>query len=122
MKKSLLLVAMTLCLGATTQAKAETYKYTCTLVNDFDDWSVRVGDHQADFFDNDGNCILKRTGAAGKPTYDRTEDCNSDQKVSFVFNQEKMTAQLKFPDGLETDGGTKSFLKMTCSEGAYQDQ
>ncbi len=114
MKYLLLIFSLATCL-----AQAETYDYTCTLVNDFDDWTVRVGTLQADFFDNNTNCILTKPIGGNPALYLSTEDCDSN--VRFLFNAEKLTGELQFPDGLKLGRRKVKKLAMTCVEGAYQD-
>src|SRR4051812_12140783 len=59
------------------------YSHECQLVDDFDSWGVKVGNQQADFFDNDHNCIRAFSSKTrAMRIYDRRVDCKDD---NFTF-------------------------------------
>lgn len=122
----LLLIAMVAALGmaGVAQAKKETkrtpasrvhYAQSCQLVDDFDSWHVRVGNQQADFFDNDHNCIrgFSKTTAAMR-IYSRQIDCKGDN-FTFAWNKEAMTGELRFPEQREIGGKKRSSVKLKCT-------
>lgn len=107
---------------SSSHAFAETYTHTCNLVDDFDDWTVRVGTAQSEFFDNNSNCTMIRMGQSESSViFKSTPECGY-QKVLFSYDKATQKAFLYFPKGL-TDEEDKLVYKfdMTCTEGAFQD-
>lgn len=90
------------------------YSHTCNLVDDFDSWSVKVGNQQADFFDNDHNCIRGYSSKTrAMRIYDRRVDCKEDN-FTFAWNKEAGTAELRFPEEREVGGKKRSTVKLKC--------
>lgn len=101
-------------------AAAEKYKYTCELVKNFDDWSVRVGERQADFFDNNTNCIMTRPVGGKANVFLSTRDCGSEQ-IRFTFDADKLKGELQLSEGVQFGKRTVRKFAMFCKKGAYQD-
>ena len=92
------------------------YSHDCHLVDDFDSWNVKVGNQQADFFDNDHNCIRAFSGKTrAMRIYDKRVDCKEDD-FSFAWNKEANTAELRFPKEREIGGKKRSMVKLTCAK------